>query len=396
MRFASITDRLADLGSGKWKIHIRGRALAAQGVEVIELTIGEPDIPPDPALIEVCAQAMRDGRTRYSNGQGEAALLDALSAKYSRRCGRAVGPENLLYFPGTQTALFTVILGLVERGGRVLVPDPSYATYEGVVRASGAEMAAVPLWDHKDFRLQPEDLEAAITPDCRVLLLNSPHNPTGAVLSAEEIAAIGAVCREHDLWIVSDEVYEDLIFDGVFASPLDDPGLAERTVAVSSISKSHAAPGFRSGWAVGPAAVREKLLPLSETMLFGGQPFIADMTVHALTHDFPTARLMREAYRRRARLACKTLTAGRAVPPKMPAAGMFMLIDIRATGLSGTAFADALLDEERVAVMPGESFGERAAGFIRLSLTVPDESLAEACRRIGALAERLAHAVTPA
>ncbi len=387
MNYASITDRLAGLGSGKWEVHFRSRQMRAAGNEVIELTIGEPDIPPAAELMDVCAAAMRAGRTRYSGGRGEPALLDALAAKYSRRTGRRIGTDQVLCFPGTQTALFSVILGLAESGDAVLVPDPYYATYEGVVRATGATLVPVPTWDRHRFHLQATDLEAAITPEAKVLLLNNPHNPTGAVLTAGEIAAIGEVCRRHDLWIVCDEVYESLILEGAFASPFDMAELAERTIVVSSISKSHAAPGFRSGWAVGPAEFCERLLPVSEIMLFGGQPFIADMTAHALTHDIPTAATMRDAYRRRARIVCEALAGNAALTPLPPHAGMFILVDVRGTGLTGDAFARGLLEAEHVAVMPGSSFGAQAEGFIRLSLTVPDAKLAEACTRIAHFAD---------
>ncbi len=382
MRYASITERLSDLGSEKWAVHLHARALAERGAEIIELTIGEPDIAPDAALLQECARAMYAGRTRYSNGRGERAVVDALVGKYAARTRRAIAAENVLCFPGTQTALFAVMMGLVEKGDGVLVGDPFYATYDGVIRASGARRISVPLHAHNAFRMQPEDLEKAITPDSRVLLLNNPHNPTGANLSAGEIAAIGAICKKHGLTIVSDEVYEDIIFDGEFASPFDLDELADRTIAVSSISKSHAAPGFRSGWAVGPAEFCGRLLPLSETMLFGGQPFIADMTAYALTHPSDTAKRMRQAYQRRAVLVTEAVAAAPGIEPIMPAAGMFILLDVRKTGLSGETFAWSLLEDEFVATMPGSSFSDRATGFIRLSLTVPDDRLAEACRRI--------------
>ncbi len=387
MRYASITSRLAALGSGKWSLHIRARQLKASGADIIELTIGEPDLPPDRALLDECQRAMNAGRYRYSNGRGEAAVVSALAEKYRRR--RAdVTAKNVLCFPGTQTALFTVMLGLAEAGDGVLVGDPLYATYEGVIRAAGAHPVFVPLKPDFGFHMQAEDLERSVTAECRVLLLNTPHNPTGAVLTGAEIAAIGEVARRHDLWIVCDEVYEELVFEGTFASPFDDPDLAERTIAVSSISKSHAAPGFRSGWAVGPAEFTRRLLPVSETMLFGQQPFIADMTAYALTHEIDTARQMREAYGRRARLVVDGLSHAAGVAVLPPEAGMFALIDVAGTGLSGEAFAWALLEEERVAVMPGSSFGRQADDFLRVSLTVSDETIEDACCRIAALAER--------
>ena len=387
MRYASITDRLANLGSEKWAIHAEARRMKAAGAPVIELTIGEPDVAPDPTLLAEAVRAMHAGRYRYSNGRGEPAIVGALVRKYQKRRSD-VTAENVLCFPGTQTALFAVMLGLVEAGDGVLVGDPLYATYEGVIRSTGAERIAVPLRPEHGFHMKAADLEAAITPECRVLLLNTPHNPTGAVLTAEEIAEIGAVCRKHDLWIVCDEVYEQLVFNATFASPFDNPDLAERTIVVSSISKSHAAPGFRSGWAIGPAEFCTRLLSVSETMLFGGQPFIADMTAYALDNPIATAATMRRSYKARAARFADALSRAPGLLPLPPEAGMFIVVDVAGTGLSGEDFAWALLREELVAVMPGSSFGDQAEDYIRLSLTVPDAHIDEACRRIAALAAR--------
>lgn len=389
MRYASITERLADLGSGKWAIHIEARRKAGEGVPVIELTIGEPDVSPDRALLDECARAMYAGRTRYSNGRGEPSVVDALVEKYRKR-RPDVTARNVLCFPGTQTALFAVMLGLLDRDDEVLVGDPYYATYEGVIAASGARMVPVPLHPGKHFHLQADDLARAVSPRSRVVLLNTPHNPTGAVLTADEIAAIGEVCRAHDLWIVCDEVYEELIFGGAFASPFDDPALAERTIVVSSISKSHASPGFRSGWAIGPTEFCDRLLPVSETMLFGVQPFIADMTAMALSKPFDTAAVMRANYERRAKLVADGLAASRTLKPMMPEGGMFIVVDVSATGLAGQAFAERLLRERNVAVMPGGSFGEEAINFVRISLTVDDERLARATQRMVELAAEIA------
>lgn len=389
MRYAAITERLAGLGSDRWGVHFAARRQIAAGRSIIELTIGEPDVPPDPAMLWACTSALAAGRTGYANGRGEAPLLAALSAKYTQRTGRPIAPPNVLCFPGTQTALFAVMLGLVESGDEVLVGDPLYATYEGVVRASGARMVSVPLRAEHGFRMQADDLETAITPHSRVLLLNSPHNPTGAVLSAADITKLGAICHRHDIWIVSDEVYETLIFGGTFASPLDNADLAARTIVVSSISKSHAAPGFRSGWAIGPVEFCATILPISETMLFGNQPFIADMTAQALTTPSDRAVVMRENYARRARLVVEALKSVAGLEPLMPEAGMFILVDVSATGMTDETFAAHLLEEEAVAVMPGSSFGAQARAFIRISLTVPDERITEACRRIAEFVHRL-------
>jgi arginine:pyruvate transaminase len=390
MRYASITDRLAHLGSGRWAVHTTARRMKAAGEDIIELTIGEPDVAPDKALLDEATRAMHAGRTRYSNGRGEPGVLKALVEKYSKRRA-GITERNFLCFPGTQTALSVVMAGLVEKGDGVLVGDPLYATYEGVVAATGAHLIPVPLRPEKKFHLQAEDLARAITPEARVLLLNTPHNPTGAVLTSDEIAAIGEICRKHDLWIISDEVYEQLIFDGTtFASPFDRQELAERTIVVSSISKSHAAPGFRSGWAAGPEEFCERLLPVSETMLFGVQPFIADMTALALSQHFDTADVMRQNYARRSAIVERAFAGSNLIKPMAPEGGMFILLDVTATGLGGEEFAWQLLNEEKVAVMPGSSFGAQAAGFLRISLTVPEDVLEVAMGRIADLAGRVA------
>lgn len=389
MRYAAITDRLAGLGSDKWAVHWRAKSLCADGVPVIMLTIGEPDVPTPAELIEAATRAMLAGRTGYSSGRGEEPVLAALAAKYSARTGRTVGVDQLMYFPGTQTALYAVMQGLAETGTEVLVGDPLYATYDGVIRASGARRVSVPLRREHGFHMLADDVEAMVSERSRVILINTPHNPTGAVLTRDEIGAIGEVAEAHDLWIVSDEVYESIIFDGEFASPFDDARLAQRTVVVSSLSKSHAVTGFRAGWCVGPAEFTHKLLPLSEAMLFGAQPFIADMAAIALSRTFPVTGQMREAYRRRAETLVRRLGNTTGLKVMMPQGGMFAMLDITRLGIGGEAFAAGLLEQEQVAVMPGEAFGTEGAGLVRVSLTVPDDDIEIACDRIIAFVERL-------
>jgi len=385
MRYASVTDRLAGLAGAKWSLHARARALKAAGEPIIELTIGEPDVPTPTRYIEAAAQAMAAGRTGYSNGRGEPGLVAALAARYSARRGRPILPDQVMCLPGTQTVLYAVLRTLAEAGDEVLLGDPMYATYEGLIAQTGARMVPVPLRPETGFRMQAADVAARLTPRSRVLFLNTPHNPTGAVLRPEDIRALGDLARAHDLWILSDEVYEDLMFPGrTFTSPLDLPDLADRVVVASSISKSHAAPGFRSGWCVGPAQFCERMLPLSETMLFGSQPFIADLTELAVSEPSPVAAGMAERFSRRAGIIAKALDGVGGLRVHRPEAGMFALIDVRATGLSGTEFAAGLLDQRKVAVMPGESFGAGLSGWLRLSLTQPDDVILEATSRIAA------------
>ncbi|MBT8153083.1 pyridoxal phosphate-dependent aminotransferase [Epibacterium ulvae] len=379
MRYAAITDRLYDLGGDKWALHNAARARKAAGETIIDLTIGEPDVPTDPGLVEECVKALRAGRTRYSNGRGEVNLIEALIETYAHRFPD-ITSDNILCFPGTQTALFAIIQALAESGDGVLIGDPYYATYEGVVQATGAHVQPVPLRMEHNFELQASDLAAAITADSKVLLLNTPHNPTGAVLSRQTLQELGALCIEHNLWIVCDEVYESLTFGTPFASPLEIPALRERTIVTSSISKTFAATGFRSGWTIGPVELSRRILPISETMLFGNQPFIADMTEAALRGSFDTAERMRIAFDRRAHMIHETLSDSPVLSTALPQGGMFIMIDVANTGLDGETFAWRLLEDFGVAVMPGSSFGATATSLVRLALTVPDEVLHSAVK----------------
>jgi len=389
VRFASLTDRLAGLGADKWVVHQEARQRVKAGADIIELTIGEPDTPAPQAVIDAAIAGLHARRTRYTGGRGENSVVEAIAVKYARRTGRAITGGNVAYMPGTQTALYATMRVLAEAGDEVLVGDPLYATYEGVIRSSGAEVAYVPLDPANGFHMRAADLEARITPRSRALLLNSPHNPTGATLSAAELAEIVEVCRRHDLWIVSDEVYETMAYGATFASPFDLPEGAERTVVVSSISKSHMLPGFRSGWCVGPVEFIDRLLPVSETMLFGAQPFIQDAAAQAVGRSFAECNEMVEVLARRAAIFPEALANAPGLRCARPEGGMFAMVDVAGTGLDGEAFAWRLLDEEKVAVMPGSSFGRQAAGHVRVSLTAEAPVLREAASRMIRLAIRL-------
>lgn len=391
MRYASITRRLEGLGTDKWALHYSALAKFRAGEKVVMLTIGEPDFIAPRAVAAAAIRAIEGGRVKYSSGRGEANVLSAIAAKYGRRTGRAISTDQVIFMPGTQSALFATMMALAETGDEVIVPEPFYATYDGIIAATGAKQIPVATRPETGFHLTAADLSQAMTPRTRVLLLNSPSNPSGAVLSAKEIAEIGAVCAEHDVWIVSDEVYDGLVFGNVaFASPFDDPVLAQRTVVVSSLSKSHSMTGYRAGWAIGPAEFSARMLPFAEAMLFGCQPFIQDAAAFALSNEFEECKRMRDAFEQRGRRAVEILQQSSAVAASMPEGGMFVFADVRPTGLSGEAFALGLLEGENIAVMPGEAFGHAGAGHVRISLTTPLEVLEPAVARIVSFANRLA------
>ena len=279
---------------------------------------------------------------------------------------------------------------LVGPGDEVIVPEPVYATYQGVLAASGAEMVMVPLPAERGFHPDLDSIAGAVTPRTRVVWINSPHNPTGAVFTPDEIAGIAEICRRHDLWLVSDEVYEDLAFARPHLSPWSLPDMAERTIVVSSLSKSHSMPGFRLGWIIGPPALGRHLFVLLLSMTYGTPPFIQEGALAALSAELPEVAALRDDYRRRAGLMSGILAAAPNCRPIPPEGGMFVLLDIRGTGMAAQQFASALLESEDVAVLPCDAFGPSAAGHLRISLTEPDARLAEAGHRIVRFAQSVA------
>ncbi|NND04008.1 MAG: aminotransferase class I/II-fold pyridoxal phosphate-dependent enzyme [Acidimicrobiia bacterium] len=390
MEFSSLTEQLMGLGTGRWALHHRAVQRSREGADIVFLSIGEPRISTPKTIVDTAVASLRAGRTKYALGRGEPELLSVLANRYRKRTGRDIGPDQVTFFPGSHTALYALCQALLEAGDHIMVPEPFYAAYEGIIRASRAEIDYVPLRPDTHFHLQVEDLEAALRPESKVLLLNNPHNPTGSVLAPTVIREVADFCARHDLWLISDEAYEHHIYDGEFLSVFDIPEHADRTAVIASVSKSHAMTGWRCGWAVGSPQLIERVVAVSEAMMFGAQPFLQDATAYALTHEFEELDGMIADYGRRARLVAGLLSGSEKVSCHLPESGIFVMVDLRATGLSGEEFATRLLEEKNVATMPGESFGPSAAGHIRLSLTATDDAIETGCSRIVELAESIA------
>jgi arginine:pyruvate transaminase len=390
MQFSPLVGRIAGRGARAWSIHFDALRQRAAGRRVILLTVGDPDQHAPEAAVEATIAALQQGRTGYSPILGFPELRAAIAARIERRSGVPCAAENVAVVPGTQAGLYAALQCLAGPGDEVVAFEPIYATYEAVAGAAGAQLVTAPLRAETGFHPDLAALAEAVTPRTRVLWINSPHNPTGAVFTPAEIEAIAALARRHDLWLLSDEVYEDLAFARPHLSPRSLPGMAERTIVVSSLSKSHAMPGFRLGWVVGPAALTGHLFNLLLSMLYGGPPFIQLGALAALEGELPEAAALREDYRRRAALFADLLGEAprcRVIPPE---GGMFVLLDVRGSGLSAEDFARGLLEEEGVATLPCDGFGPSAAGHLRLALTQADAVLAEAGERIVRQARRLA------
>jgi arginine:pyruvate transaminase len=390
VHFSPLVDRIAGRSAGDWSVQQEVVRRREAGADVIVLTIGDPDQAPPEPVVTATVAALYRCRTGYAPILGYPDVRAAIAARVARRTGRPCEADNVVVVPGAQAGLYCALQCLTGPGDEVVVPEPLYATYPAVIAATGARMVTVPLRPESRFHPDLDGIARAIGPRTRVLWINSPHNPTGAVFTAEEIAAIARLCRQHDLWLISDEVYEDLAFARPHTSAWSLPQAAERTVVVSSLSKSHAMAGFRFGWIVGPPALSRHLFNLLLAMLYGGPPFIQDGALAALTDELPEAAALQKAYRTRAALLSRLLAAApgcRTIPPE---GGMFVLLDVRGSGLSAQEFARGLLEQQNVAVLPCDGFGASAAGHLRIALTAPEARLAEAGRRIVRFARRLA------
>lgn len=377
MRIARRLMSITGDGSDGWDVFYRARAMVEAGERVLELTIGEHDIRTARRIIDRMAKSARDGNTGYALMPGQNSLREAVAKRVTERTGVPTGIDNVLITPGGQSALFAAHLAACDEGDRALFIDPYYATYPGTIRAVGAR--AVPVEARAEDEFQPDAEEVARqAAGARSLLINSPNNPTGVVYSAYTMNRLAQVAREYDLWMISDEVYDTQVWEGHHITPRALPGMADRTLVIGSMSKSHAMTGFRCGWVVGPEAVIDRLISLATVTTYGVPGFVQDAALHALNLGPAFEAEVAAPFRRRREIAARVLGAGNVLRMVPSAGAMYLMVDVRGTGMTGEGFANRLLDHKRIAVMPGESFGRAAAGHVRIAMTIEDAAFEDA------------------
>ncbi|MEM1045677.1 MAG: aminotransferase class I/II-fold pyridoxal phosphate-dependent enzyme [Pseudomonadota bacterium] len=382
MHLSSMVDRVAGQGARAWEIHEAARKALEAGEDILMLSIGDPDFPTPDVICDAAIDAMRAGDTHYTEIAGRRSLRTRIADRHSKRTGISCSADNVIVLSGAQCALFSAMACLAEAGDEVIVLDPAYVTYEAVVRASGARMVRVQQPAETGFRPDIAAIESAISNRTKVILLTNPNNPTGVIFNAAEIEAIADIARRHDLWVVSDEVYSDLVFEGRHLSIAALPGMAGRTVTVDSLSKSHAMTGWRTGWAIAPESLVAAMENLALAMLYGLPGFIQTGAETALASGDSIVAAMRDTYRRRRDCAVEALSPLHALRFSPPQAGMFLMIDVRQTGLSATDFSWGLLRAEGVSVLDAAPFGRCAEGHIRVSFTLDEARTSQACQRI--------------
>lgn len=368
------------------QLNDRVKELRAQGVDVLDAGGGDPDFDTPGHVTAAATRAMRDGFTHYTASRGLPELRAAISAKLLHDNAVTVDPDTgILVTPSSKHALFTAFMALLDPGDELLVPTPSWVSYQAMARMAGAVPVCVGLSADDGFALDRARLEEYVTPRTKALVLNTPNNPTGRVLTLREAADVEGLALDHNLLIVTDEIYEKLVLDGArHRSMAARPGCADRTVTVNGFSKAYAMPGWRLGWAAGPADLVAAMLAVHQHTVACAGSFVQSGGLAALTGPQESLKSMADTYAARARLLVEGLNALPGVRARLPSGTFYVLADIRATGLADTAFAARLLSEAAVAVTPGSAFGPGGEGHVRLSLTSPPDVLREILQRLAA------------
>ncbi len=372
-------------GEGALSVFQRARGLEAQGRNIIHLELGEPDFHADAPVIEAVKRALEAGQDRYTAPAGLPVLQRALADYLLRTRNVAAEPENIVIAPGCKMVLSLVMMALIEPGAEVLYPDPGFPIYPSLIRMLGARPVPFALRERDGFQPAAEEIAAKVSPRTSAIVLNSPSNPTGAVFSDEVQGKIAALAEQHDLWVISDEIYARIVYDRPYTSISTLPGMRERTVIVDGFSKTFGMTGWRLGYAVAPT----KLIPALHLLIVNtytcASEFIQRAAVEALRDPNGAAEKMVREFAKRRSLFIAALNTVPGFRCALPDGAFYAWIDIQQTGLTAEEVCEALLMKAGVAGIAGRAFGDAGEGFIRFSFASSIGQLQEAAERIRAV-----------
>lgn len=372
------------------EVEAKAQALRKQGRRIYSLGTGEPDMDTPEFIKEACIQALRDGKTKYTPVAGIAPLREALAHNYSTR-GLSIGPDHVLISSGAKHACYLALLATCQPGDEVLIPAPYWVSYPELVKLTGATPRIIKTQKETGFRLTPDALEAAITQKTKLLILNTPSNPTGIVYSAQELKGFAEVALKHGLYILSDEIYEHLVYDGLEHCILAtlSAEVAAHTVTISGFSKSYAMTGWRLGTSVGPAELIKAMTDLQSQTSSNATTFAQYGALATFEHPMQAAQAivaMRASFDSRRRLVTSLIDTINGLGYTPPEGAFYVFMDIGQLGVSSKVFASKLLEDQGVAVVPGEAFGEDSC--VRISYANKIEELQNAMELIAAFVEK--------
>jgi aspartate/methionine/tyrosine aminotransferase len=387
MRLAGHYERLGT--ERAFEVLARAKALEAQGRNIIHLEIGEPDFDTPPHVVEAGVRALREGHTHYCPAPGLPELREAAAEHLTRTRGVPVDPARVLVAPGAKWFLFFGVLAVAGEGDEVIYPNPGYPIYESAINWSGATAVPLPITEETGFAFTADDLAERLTPQTRMVILNSPANPTGGALDRELIAEIASILADHDCWILSDEIYSELLYEGVHDS-IAAHGLLDRTILLDGFSKTYAMTGWRLGYAAVPSGLVDPLSRFLINSVACTAPAVQLAGVAALTGPHDAIDAMVAEFVRRREMLVDGLNRLPGVSCVMPRGAFYAFPNVTATGLDERTLATRMLDEAGVAVLAGTDFGAHGAGHIRLSYANSLEHLHEALEHMAGLLEAVA------
>ena len=374
---------------GAFSVLARAKELERRGKDIIHLEIGEPDFDTPAHIVESAVAALRSGATRYCAAAGLPELREVAAEHIAATRDINVDASRVLIATGAKPFLFFGVLATCGPGDEVVYPDPGFPIYESAIRFAGATPIPLRLHERADFSFSVNELEDALTPRTRLVILNSPHNPTGGLLPPSDVARAAALIASSIAWVLSDEVYSQIVYDGEVRSIATEPGMADRTILVDSLSKTFAMTGWRCGYAAGPQPHNEPHTRFNVNTTSSVPPVVQHAAVAALTGPMDESRAMIEEFRVRRDILVDGLNALPGISCSMPAGAFYVFPNISALPLSADEFAHRLLEEAWVAVVAGSAFGPQGRDNIRLSYANSSDNLVRAAARIGSLIERL-------
>ena len=379
--------RMSRLGSeGAFEVLARARALEAQGKELIHLELGEPDFETPKHISDATVKALRDGHTRYGPAPGMLEFREVIAENVSRSRGIDVRPEHVVVTPGGKPIMFFAILALVDEGDEVIYPDPGFPIYESMIRFVGAKPVALPLREEKEFGFDTDELAKLITSKTRMIIINSPENPTGGVLSKRDLEGIADLTRGKNITILSDEVYESILYEGKHESIASLPKMQEQTVILNSFSKSYSMGGWRLGYGVMPVTLAEELTKLQINSTSCPNDFIQYGGIAALTSHQEDSLLMVQEFKRRRDILVNGLNKIDGITCLCPRGAFFVFPNVtkleRRTQMNTNRLADYLLERAGVAVIPGTAFGKYGKNHLRISYSNSEKNIQKALANI--------------
>ena len=380
MKLASRMDRI--LVEGAFEVLLKARALEAQGKSIVHLEIGEPDFASPAHVIAACKQALDDGWTHYGPTQGYPDARQAIADYVSRTRGIKAGPEHVCIVPGGKPIIFFPMLALLEEGDEVIYPNPGFPIYESMIGFLGATPVPVPLVEERDFSFDLDVLRAKLTDRTKMLILNSPQNPTGGMIPAADMQAIAGLVRDRDIVVLSDEIYSRIYYGEEPVSIASLPGMQEKTIILDGFSKTYAMTGWRLGYGVMPTWLVDAVNKLMVNSNSCTASFTQKAGIAALTGPQDEADAMIAEFRRRRAAFCDGLNTVPGFVCRPPAGAFYAFPNIKGTGRTSKQLADELLYEAGVACLSGASFGEYGEGYLRFSYANSHENLMEAVERI--------------